>query len=64
VNLRVEVLVGRVQSLGRDCAINLDDIQTINHSQVSNQIGRVQPNKMRTVNEAIRFALDLPRFQE
>jgi mRNA interferase MazF len=43
----------------RDCAINLDHIQTVSKGKIGSLITRLSSEKLQQVREAILFALDL-----
>lgn len=55
----VEVPVGREEGLPWRCVVNLDDIATIPKALVEERIVALPNEKMREVETAIRFALDL-----
>jgi mRNA interferase MazF len=55
----VEVSVGPQEGLARRCVVNLDDIATIPKALVEERITTLPYEKMREVEAAIRFALDL-----
>jgi mRNA interferase MazF len=61
-NFRGEVLIGIAEGLREESAVNLDDMQTVRLSRISNRIGRLSAHKMQDVEEAIRFVLGLPRY--
>ena len=56
----VEVPLDRRDGLPSRCIVNLDDVTTIPKSLIKNRIAVLSAEKMRLVDEAIRFALDLP----
>jgi mRNA interferase MazF len=55
----VEVSVGKEDGLKVACVVNLDDIQTISKSRLTEKITRLSAEKMARVRETIGFALDL-----
>jgi mRNA interferase MazF len=59
----VEVAVGIPDGFRRDCAVNLDDIQTIRISAIDNHLTTLSPEKLRQVEDAIAIALDLPDYK-
>ena len=56
----VEVTLGPSDGMPRRCAINLDTITTIPKSALVDRVSLLKPEKLRDLNEAIKFALDLP----
>ena len=61
-SIPAEVPVGRDEGLPRPSVINVDDISTIPLASLDRLLGEISSKKMREVEEAIRFVLDLPRF--
>ncbi len=59
-NIPVEVILGPHDGMPRKCAINLDTITTIPKSALVDRVALLKPEKLRALNEAIEFALDLP----
>lgn len=59
-NIPVEVLLDREDGLPSRCVVNLDDLTTIPKSLVRERIAVLSADRMQQVDEAIRFALDLP----
>ena len=55
----VEVGMDKSDGLPRECVVNLDNIVTIPMAQLSNLVVDLSPEKMRQVNQAIIYALDL-----
>jgi mRNA-degrading endonuclease toxin of MazEF toxin-antitoxin module len=43
----------------RDCAINLDEIHTISKVKITDKMTTLSDDKMRAVDTAIKYALDL-----
>ena len=55
-----EVLLSSVQDgVPRDCAVNLDHVQTVPKSRIGNLITTLSPLRMESVNHALRFALGI-----
>ena len=52
-----EVLLTREDGMPSDCAVNLDNIQTVPKSKLGPLIGRLSLERMGEVQRAIRFAL-------
>lgn len=59
-NIPVEVPLGLSDGLPRECAINLDTITTIPKSMLTDRMTFLSAEKIQAVDEAVRFALDLP----
>ena len=58
-NIPVEVLLDQSDGMPSRCVVNLDDITTLPKSLIKQRITILSPEKIQTVDEAIRFALDL-----
>ncbi len=54
-----EVVLGLQDGLAHDCAVNLDNIQTIQKAELGAFMATLSPEKMLLVKEAIHFALGL-----
>jgi mRNA interferase MazF len=54
-----EVFLSKSEGMPRDCAINLDHIQTVSKGKIGPLITTVSPQKMKQVREAIAFTLNL-----
>jgi mRNA interferase MazF len=54
-----EVYLGKEDGVPRDCAVNLDHIQTVPKAKVGVLIATLSHDKLAEVRNAIRFALDL-----
>ena len=52
-----EVLLGNEEGLPRDCAVNLDHIQTVTKEKVGSVIGVLGREKMEELRSALLFAL-------
>ena len=57
-NIPSEVFLSSVQDgVPRDCAVNLDHVQTVPKSRIGALITTLSPLRMESVNHALRFAL-------
>ena len=54
-----EVYLGKEDGMAKDCAINLDHIQTVSKSRIGTLVTKLSRDKLLQVRNAIRFALDL-----
>lgn len=54
-----EVLLGKLEGLPKECAINFDHIQTVAKNKIGGLITTLNPQKMLEVVRAINFALGL-----
>ena len=54
-----EVFIPQSDGMKKDCAINLDHIQTISKSRLGAKITELSKDKLSEVSEALKFALDL-----
>ena len=54
-----EVLLSRRDGMPRDCAVNLDHIQTVSKGKVGGPIATLSAETMRQVRDALAFALGL-----
>jgi mRNA interferase MazF len=54
-----EVHLGKEDGMPRDCAVNMDHIQTVAKTKVSALIAMLSSGKLTRVRNAIRFSLDL-----
>ena len=55
----VEVRLGPEDGLPRDCVANLDNIVTVSKKRLDRNLTTLSPEKMRSIEQAIKFALDL-----
>jgi mRNA interferase MazF len=55
----VEVLLGLGDGMPRECVVNLDEIYTIANARIIDKITTLSEEKMKTVNNAIKYALHL-----
>jgi mRNA interferase MazF len=58
-NIPVEVILDRSDGMPTRCVVNLDDITTLPKILVKQRITDLSTEKIRQIDEAIRFALDL-----
>ena len=58
-NLRTEVDIGAEEGLHAPSVANLDVIMTVYKSRLLRSIGTLSPEKMRQVEDALRFALGM-----
>ncbi len=54
-----EVFLSAEDGMKKDCVVNLDHIQTVSKMKIGTRLISLSTNKMKSVSEAIRFALDL-----
>jgi mRNA interferase MazF len=59
-NIPVEVLLDQKDGLPSRCVVNLDDVTTISKSLLKERITVLSAERLQQVDDAIRFALDLP----
>lgn len=58
-NIPVEVLLDQKDGLPSRCVVNLDDVTTISRSFLKGRIAALSAERLRQIDDAIRFALDL-----
>jgi mRNA interferase MazF len=58
-DIPVEVPLDRADGFPVRCVVNLDDITTIPKTLVIERISTLSAERMREIDEAVRFALDL-----
>ena len=58
-NIPVEVSLDRSDGMPARCVVNLDDITTLPKILIEQRITALSAEKIRKIDEAIRFALDL-----
>jgi mRNA interferase MazF len=58
-NIPSEVFLSKSDGMKRDCAINLDHIQTVSKGKIGSLITPLSVEKLVQVRRAIAFALDL-----
>jgi len=54
-----EVVLGKHDGMPRDCAVNLDHLQTVARNKLGATITKLSADRMREVSRAVRFALGL-----
>ena len=54
-----EVPLSREDGMPRDCAVNLDHVQTVSKGKVGGRISELSPDKISELRAALTFALDL-----
>jgi len=55
-----EVALGRAEGLPRDCAINLDHVQTVSKGRIGSLITTLPASRMADVRSALLFAVGFP----
>ena len=58
-NIPVEVSLDQSDGMPARCVVNLDDITTLPKILIKQRITALSAEKIRQIDEAIRFALDL-----
>jgi mRNA interferase MazF len=53
-----EVALTREDGVPKDCAVNLDHVQTVPKSKIGTLITTLRPDRLRQVRNALLFALD------
>lgn len=61
--LPVEVMLRPEDGLSQISVVNLDDVTTVRKIVLARRLTTLSPAKMREVEEAIRFALQLPAYR-
>jgi mRNA interferase MazF len=56
-DIPTEVVLGRADGMYRDCAVNLDHVQTISRSKIGGLITVLSPAKIESIRGALLFAL-------
>ena len=56
-----EVLLTQMDGMPRECAINLDHMQTVPKSKIGSAITAVSSDRLKEVRQALLFALNLER---
>jgi len=52
-----EVMLGRGDGMPRECAVNLDHVQTVARGKIGSLVATLGPGKMAEVRRALLFAL-------
>jgi mRNA interferase MazF len=55
-----EVVLTEADGLPRDCAVNLDHVQTVSRAKLGPLVATLRPTKLREVRSALLFALGFP----
>ncbi len=63
-SIPVELPLGSEDGLPKPCVANLDSLATIPKALLESRIATLGPDKLGAAEEALRFALDLPPFEE
>ena len=58
-NIPVEVSIGQEDGLPKRCVVNLDTIVTVRKDLLKERITLLSSEKIKEINDAIRFALDI-----
>jgi mRNA interferase MazF len=58
-DIPTEVVVDQSDGLSRECAVSLDNLQTIPKRNIGSLIARLGVERMREVDGALSFALDI-----
>jgi len=56
-DIPTEVVLGEIDGMPRECAVNLDHIQTVPQGKIGAVITRLSPGQMEHVRSALLFAL-------
>lgn len=59
-DIPVEVMLGPEDGLPKKCVVNLDTIVTIRKELLTDRISKLSPDRIQSVEAAIRFALSIP----
>lgn len=60
-DIPTEVVLGQAEGMQRDCAVNLDHLQTVARGRIGASIATLGPDKMTEVRRALLFALGFDR---
>jgi len=58
-DIPVEVRLGPLQGVPRDCVVNLDEVQTIRKDRLIRVLTTLSPELVAQVDQALKFALGL-----
>ncbi|MBW2590341.1 MAG: type II toxin-antitoxin system PemK/MazF family toxin [Deltaproteobacteria bacterium] len=58
-NIPSEVFLSKPDGMMKNCAINLDHIQTVSKGKIGSIITTLPQDKLKQVRDAVQFALDL-----
>jgi mRNA interferase MazF len=56
-DIPTEVVLGAEDGMPRDCAVNMDHIQTVSRGKIGSSITVLSPEKMDAIGNALAFAL-------
>ena len=60
-DIPTEVVLGVADGMSRDCAVNMDHLQTVAKAKIGGLVATIGPTKMAEVRSALLFALDFHR---
>jgi mRNA interferase MazF len=58
-DIPVEVRLGPLQGIPRECVANLDEVQTVSKSRLIRQLTTLPPEVVAQIDQALKFALGL-----
>lgn len=58
-NIPSEVLLTAEDGMMKDCAVNLDHLQTVSKNKLGARLTSLSPAKLKAVTKAVQFALEL-----
>jgi mRNA interferase MazF len=58
--LATQVPIGPDEGLKHDSSIHCDELVSLQKSVLTNYVGTLPPTKLKSLNQALRIALDLP----
>lgn len=56
-DIPTEVVIGAADGMARDCAVNLDHVQTVARGRIGARVTTLSPRRMAAVRDALLFAL-------
>ena len=60
-NIPTEVVLGVADGMTRDCAVNMDHVQTVAKAKIGGLVATISPMRMTEVRSALLFALGFHR---
>ena len=60
-DIPTEVVLGQADGMPRECAVNLDHVQTVAQAKLGGLVATIGPTKMSEVRSALLFALGFNR---
>jgi len=60
-DIPTEIVLGAADGMPRDCAVNMDHLQTVAKAKVGALVATISPTKMGEVRSALLFALGFHR---